>query len=494
MLTNSAGLSGSPPIVPSPDTDLTTLLKHSSDSQSQVYSHALHLLESLRTSPSCHRLAASTLIQSCQSIDGSSTDSEQSLEDLKSIYAAQLAICEVTDAGSGPPRTCDPFLPSNRIELSQTVTHSFSQHGGLVSALKDKLGLCLQTLESRPQHWTSYSNNRQNAVVMCQAARINIEKDEVIKIYKSMADTTSGTNSALARAVAAANEAMNRQEEFGREVKQLQQQLTQGFEAAKAESQSYLGSLMKTVDSALQEILKKIYAKVNGIGSEADKVHNVLQSSATEAKALQSNIGRVFQQVLEGSAELAATQASQWDATSSSTAELRSSLQGMREHDVGSLLGAFDSIHGQLRVSNELVAVMYTRQHEMDERLSKLDRSLAGLESTAAALHATQTEDAKAQLHLHNQVQIELQVAQGLLADITASAANLQSTVRDTSSKVAHMVALGSLTSMILNWGWSLVIIFILYHLHPRYAGYAAAFLGRRARYQAFADRNFSQL
>ncbi|KAL8702908.1 MAG: hypothetical protein Q9201_003914 [Fulgogasparrea decipioides] len=430
-------------MVNSPDTDLTTLLKHSSDSQSQIFSHALQLLESLTTSPSCYRLAASSLIQSCQSIDGSITESEQSLEDLKSIFAAQLAICELTDAGSSPPRTCDPFLPSNRIELSQTVTNSFSQHGGLASALKDKLSLCLQSLESRPQHWTSYSNNRQNAVVMCQAARINIEKDEVIKLYKSMADTTSVTNSALARAVAAANEAMNKQEEFSRELKQFQQQLTQGFEAAKAESQSYLGSLMKNVDSALQNVLKSLYAKLNDIGSEADKVQNFLQSSATEAKALQSNVGRVLQQVLKGSAELAATQASQWDATSSATAELRDSLQGIREHVLGSLLGAFDGINTQLvrhlkltfddadaaqRVSNELVAVMYTKQHEMDERLSKLDGSLAGLESTAAALHATQTEDAKAQLHLHNQVQIELQVAQGLLAEITASAANLQST------------------------------------------------------------------
>lgn len=159
-----------------PDTDLTVLLGSSSDSQSHVYTHALQLLESLRASPSCNRLAASTLIHSCQSIDSSTSETEESQEDLKSVYAAQLAICEIKDAGSKPPATCDPFLPDKHSGVSGKLAHSSDQNGGVASALRRKLGLCLQSLESRPQHWTSYSNNRQNAVVMCQAARIHIDK------------------------------------------------------------------------------------------------------------------------------------------------------------------------------------------------------------------------------------------------------------------------------------------------------------------------------
>lgn len=94
-------------------------------------------------------------------------------------------------------------------------------------------------------------------------------------------------------------------------------------------------------------------------------------------------MGRVFQQAVEGSAELAATQAKHWDAASASTIELQGSLQSLREQEVHSLLGAFDSINSQIvchshvtfednpnvvqRASNELVAVMYARQHEMDQ-------------------------------------------------------------------------------------------------------------------------------
>lgn len=72
-----------------------------------------------------------------------------------------------------------------------------------------------------------------------------------------------------------------------------------------------------------------------------------------------------------------------------------------------------------------------------------------------------------------------MQVAQGLLADITASAATLQNTVHDTSSKVAHMVALGGVTNNVLNWGWSLIVLLMVYHFHPKAAGYAAATLGK---------------
>lgn len=53
--------------------------------------------------------------------------------------------------------------------------------GSSTQSNSDKVGIrhireCLQSLESRPQWWTSYSNSRQNAAIMCQAARADIEK------------------------------------------------------------------------------------------------------------------------------------------------------------------------------------------------------------------------------------------------------------------------------------------------------------------------------
>ncbi|KAL8699775.1 MAG: hypothetical protein Q9224_001265 [Gallowayella concinna] len=476
-----------------PDADLTTLLRSSPDSQDRVYASALQVLESLKASPSCNRLAASALIRSCQSIDGSNPDPEGSLEDVKSVYAAQLAICEITDAGSMAPGSCDPFLPNSPISLSRKLTRSSNLPDPTANALKGKLSFCLHALESRPQHWTSYSNNRQNAVIMCQAARIDVEKDDLIKLHQSLLDTTAGADATLVRALATVNEALMKQKKFGTEVDQFQQQLMHDLKATKADAQSYLGSLTKNMESAFQSMIKQFSEKMKRVETEGDKLETVrppfrsnmsfstdgfqiLRSSAAEAIELRLNVGSVLQQAVEGSAELAAMQANHLEATASSTSQLRNALHSIRQQEVQSLLGTVDSIHNQLRASNELVGAMYTRQDEIDERLVKLDKSFTGLESTAAALHRTQMADTEARTRLHNQMEIELQVAQGLLADVTASATALQATVLDVNSKVAHMATLGGLSNTIMSWGWSLVTLVVLYQLNPRLA---AAILGR---------------
>ena len=124
----------------------------------------------MQGSPSCNRLAASTLLDSCHTVDGSAQNAEDSLEDMRSVYAAQLAICEIVSAGSAVPQICKSLDVSPGTNIHQT--------SGFTSIRKDQLGLCLQSLESKPQWWTSYSNSKQNAMVMCQAARVDIEKGE----------------------------------------------------------------------------------------------------------------------------------------------------------------------------------------------------------------------------------------------------------------------------------------------------------------------------
>ena len=108
-----------------------------------------------------------------------------------------------------------------------------------------------------------------------------------------------------------------------------------------------------------------------------------------------------------------------------------------------------------------------------------LGGSFTGLESTAAALYATQTAAAEAQLRLHDQVQVELQVAKDLLANITASAAALQTTVHNASSKITDMVVVGGQSTRILDWGWSLLVVYVLYYFHPKAGRFAALILGR---------------
>ncbi|CAO1597068.1 hypothetical protein XANCAGTX0491_000897 [Xanthoria calcicola] len=478
LATGDQRVLGSQRSIDNPDTDLRSLLWTSPDSQSQIYTSALQVLEGLKSSPSCHRLAAATLIRSCQSIDGSSSDPEDSLEDEKSVYAAQLALCEIRDAGSGYPEDCEAFLPLHSAQSSRKVARSFSNADATTNALKGKLSLCLQALESRPQHWTSYSNNRQNAVVMCQAARIDVEKDNLIQLHQSLVNTTSGANSVLMRALAAANKALLKQKQFATGVENFQQQLVRDLEASKAHTQSYLRSMMKSIESALQNTVKPFSDMMKTVETEANEVQETLHSSVDKANELRSNIGKLIQQAADDHAELAAAHANTLEAISSAKALLRNDLQSMGEVHLQSVAGAFGSVQDQLRASNELVGVMHSRQTVLDGQLQDLDRRLVGLRSSATTLHEIQTADAEAQLRLSNQVQVELQVARGLIADVTASAATLQASLHDTGSKVADIMALGGLTDQLRVLGWCLVSLFGFYLASPRLARYAVLALG----------------
>ena len=168
-------------------TDLTSFVRPSTIEQSEIYTEALSLLASIQSAPSCNQLATSTLLTGCQSIDGSAPNTEASVEQARSTYAAQLAMCEIMSAGSAVPQQCRLLEPPKarashrgpRGTANAVTDEDTSEKSEVVSR---QLSQCLKALESRPQWWTSYSNSRQNAVIMCKAAREYIAKGELVKL------------------------------------------------------------------------------------------------------------------------------------------------------------------------------------------------------------------------------------------------------------------------------------------------------------------------
>ena len=155
--------------------DLTASLQPRLDNEEGVYKDALQILISLQASPSCNRIATSILLESCRSMDGSEQGAENELDDLRTVYAAQLAMCEITSAGAAIPQSCKALAPSMKAKPFN--------HRIVKGSIKQSIGQCLQALESRPQWWTSYSNSRQNAIVICKAARIDTDKgNDVMKV------------------------------------------------------------------------------------------------------------------------------------------------------------------------------------------------------------------------------------------------------------------------------------------------------------------------
>ncbi|CAD6580993.1 MAG: hypothetical protein ASARMPREDX12_000330 [Alectoria sarmentosa] len=432
-----------------PDQDLTTLVRPEPVDQTGIYTHAIQLLSSMQASPSCNRLAASTLLDSCHTIDGSIRNAEESLEDVRSVYAAQLAMCEIVSAGSAVPQACKSLDVSPGTNVHQT--------GGFKNIRRDQLGLCLQSLESKPQWWTSYSNNKQNAMVMCQAARVDIEKDELIKLHKSVVETNADATAALSKATKEFNEfndgfSTQLRSNFALAKQMFQDQLMHDIEVSSSKTRSLTEKLVKGIDTAVQLMLSKMASTVRAIDEDAATLSENVHKANIDSANLEKNIGRVFQQVVTGSAELAATQIEQWDLSRVLATDLQSSLQNMKG-GVGPLLGALASLHGQLQTSNELVAFMYLRQNELYERVRELDYSFSGLESKTKTLHVA-------------------------LTNVSSSARGLHETVDDAAARIANMVWFGAIPGELVRLGWLVLAVAVLHRFSPRHAKFVVGILG----------------
>ena len=111
------------------------------------------------------------------------TEGELILDEVKSEYAARLAVCELNSAKANIPWECAGFMPSSYACGKSRFRSLFTRqenrsHDKLCYPETDgsQIRQCLQALESRPQSWISYSNARQNAVVICEASRDAIER------------------------------------------------------------------------------------------------------------------------------------------------------------------------------------------------------------------------------------------------------------------------------------------------------------------------------
>ncbi len=173
--------------------ELMSLIKTPGLHEPEFFQKAATLIQSQKSVPSCALQAAMTLLGSCRDIDGSNDnghgstgDHEGMLERIKSTYAARLAVCELLEAGADVPAQCSSLTSPKRPKTARSFSDFLfkvkrgaeTAGDGKADDAKDALSQCLWSLESRPQWWTSYSNSRQNAVVMCQAMRGQIERGE----------------------------------------------------------------------------------------------------------------------------------------------------------------------------------------------------------------------------------------------------------------------------------------------------------------------------
>lgn len=264
----------------SEDVDLVSFLSSKTQQQDAIFAEAVHLLESMKSSPSCNRIAASRLVTSCQSIGGKTdamdSDIYLTLEHVRSLYAARLAICEINGAGASTPSPCLPvtvFSPQKKGMFG--FARSKYQLNEADAPSVEALEHCLRSLESRPQWWTSYSNSRQNAVVICQAARIENEREELLELYRSIVESSAKLNQGLQEALRAAAEQSTQYKVFLHAMKGMRLQVERDLEVTRSRFKESFESLILDVESGVHSVFVTVKTAFGSLQAEVVTVEKV---------------------------------------------------------------------------------------------------------------------------------------------------------------------------------------------------------------------------
>lgn len=161
--------------------------------QPEVFTHALGVIQTLQRAPSCNRLATATLIDSCRTLeavdDRSPHGPNHALDQVKSAFAARLAVCELSGAHASIPPQCQAMAPRERPGPDRSFKCMLPNSDCAAKVItarrsgtyyervgQKQMTQCLAALESKPQWWTSYSNARQNAISICHASRLEADR------------------------------------------------------------------------------------------------------------------------------------------------------------------------------------------------------------------------------------------------------------------------------------------------------------------------------
>jgi hypothetical protein len=173
--------------------------------------NALRKLQDLKNAPNCNKMALHALIYTCatsEDDDAAQEAAEKTLDDEKILFSARLTVCELSDSGSRSlvPPECASFVPT------ETDTGKKSWYGYVSTKSQQKpiprypeydqatrkdRDRCVEALKDTPQTWSSYSNAKQSANQFCPAVRNEIEKTELLKMYRAMAESLVTHNNAL---------------------------------------------------------------------------------------------------------------------------------------------------------------------------------------------------------------------------------------------------------------------------------------------------------
>ncbi|KAF2626225.1 hypothetical protein BU25DRAFT_395691 [Macroventuria anomochaeta] len=296
----------SPAADAAPTANLDTLFQYTTSRNHKVISQAVDFVVSMQTAPTCTRMAASHLMNECKLLehapDFAKSRPEAYLDNVKTEYAAKLAVCELLSAQPPshaiPPLHCDILVPSSRAcskggWWSQAPTNSDKQC--YPECKEYQYSQCLKTLQSSPQYWTSFSNARQNAVVMCQASRDAIERENHLEIFKNLTQVMGAVSSNIKHTTDEYASLLHDQKQFADELRESQSQFKKDVSAVQEKALATVGNLDDKFHAFMEtSISELITVLADGQSAEITRIREEMQVFSQDMIAENSQLAKAL--------------------------------------------------------------------------------------------------------------------------------------------------------------------------------------------------------
>jgi hypothetical protein len=270
---------------------------------------AIQVVENHDSLPYCQKMAASSLIHSCATLQGktdeeetggTSRDMNTTLGEEKTLYAARLAVCELSDSKVPVPKQCTSFIPTRETTKKTGwfgylpvpgVWKSIVRYPDYEQATKRDRDACVQALYASNQAWHSYSNAGQDAVKLCHAVRGDIERDEELQMHRGLTENVAN----VAEAMRHMNETIRIQEEAMDYLVIRTQQLTEDLLKDLPELRAmYRQTVIDLTDDVLL-----VARKVSEVSSALDAHNSDIRASGEHLERLAAAAGSHLSELLE---------------------------------------------------------------------------------------------------------------------------------------------------------------------------------------------------
>lgn len=302
----------SPPAEVTPAINVDSLFQYTSSRNHKVITQAVDFVVSMQTAPTCTRMAASHLMNECKLLehapDFAKSRPEAYLDNVKTEYAAKLAICELISAqpvNPIPPPYCHILVPSSKAcgkggswWYSKPEMPSDKQ---CYPEFKDhQYTQCLKSLQSTPQFWTSFSNARQNAVVMCQASRDAIERENHLETFKNLTQILGIVTSTMQKTTEDYESLIREQRYFSKEARKSHGQLKEDIQAVQEKAVATVGALDEKFHAFMElSISELITSLADSQSAEIVQIHQRMQDFSQNLMVESSQFAKFFTNELQ---------------------------------------------------------------------------------------------------------------------------------------------------------------------------------------------------